>query len=167
MSKGVVELGPFSQGLHGSLLAAWVSRPHVARWWGDPQVAIREAAAPHQPQALILLDGQPVGYVRWQPAPAEELRAAGLAGLPEGIMDIDICLGELEALGQGIGPKALELLLARLWQDPNVGTVMMATSVDNKRAARAYEKVGFRRHLQFEDPGFGPSWLMLIERPKP
>lgn len=165
MSEGVVELGRFDPSVHGGLLSAWLSRSHVARWWGDPEVGLAGAAVPGQQQALILLDGQPIGYVRWQPVKAEELRASGLTGISVGTLDIDILLGEPEALGKGIGPRALELLLAQLWQDPTVGLVMMCTAVENEPAIRAYEKVGFRCERRFEDPEFGPSWLMLAERP--
>jgi aminoglycoside 6'-N-acetyltransferase len=113
--------------------------------------------------AVIVADGVPVGYLCWQRPSQDELEAAGLTDLPEDLVDIDILIGESEAVGQGVGPRALGLLLDRLRADPLVSFAGVGTSVSNERAIRAFEKTGFRLFREFEDPECGPCRYMLIE----
>lgn len=40
---------------------------------------------------------------------------------------------------------------------------MLATSIDNLRAIRAYEKAGFVRRRRFVDTDGGLYWLMVAE----
>jgi aminoglycoside 6'-N-acetyltransferase len=72
-------------------------------------------------------------------------------------------IGEISHVGHGVGPRALGLLLARMGRDPSVSLVGLATSVDNVSAVRAYEKAGFSRMRQFDDPEFGPCWFMIAD----
>lgn len=113
-----VELETFVPKLHSETLLLWLRRPHVARWWGDAQQGMDNAAqCGPEKQALIVADGRPVGYLCWQKPARQELDAAGLTDLPQGLVDIDILIGEPELLGRGIGSQALGLLLARFRKD--------------------------------------------------
>jgi aminoglycoside 6'-N-acetyltransferase len=143
-----------------SLVAAWVRRPHVARWWGDPEQAI--AAVRQHPvatEALIDVDGRPVGFVCWQTLPREELVAAGLGDLPGDLVDIDIMIGEPDTLGHGIGPAALGHVLARL-RGEGVRLVGIAAAMANRRAMRAYEKAGFHPFRDFQEGGDDYRYLL-------
>ncbi len=104
-----------------------------------------------------------MGYMCWEPPPPEELEAAGLSDLPDRLMDIDIMIGEPDALGRGIGPQALALLLQRLREDPSVEWAGLGTSLANERAIRAYEKAGFRRFREFDDPEIGSALYLVTE----
>jgi len=142
------------------LVAAWLHRPHVAQWWGDPEQAL--AAVRHHPvatEALIKIDARPAGFVCWQTPPREELVAAGLSDLPADLVDVDILIGEPDALGQGIGAAALSQVLARL-RDEGVRTVGLGTAVANRRALRAYEKVGFHPFRDFREAGHEMRYLV-------
>jgi aminoglycoside 6'-N-acetyltransferase len=145
-------------------LLRWLAQPHVARWWGDADRAIQHArgCAPGA-HALIAADGTPVGYLCWQPPPKEELDAAGLAGLPSGLVDIDILIGEPARLGQGVGSRALQLLLARLRREPSVAFAGLGTAASNTTAIRCFEKAGFRLHLAFQDPEWGRCEYLIAE----
>jgi len=151
-------------------VAAWVQAPHVARWWGDPKTqlaAVRKRPAEGGGDALIVADGVPVGYIRWERAPREELEAAGLGELPEGAVDIDIAIGEADYIGLGIGSRVLTQVAERLGSDATIPMIMIATSVENTLAIGAYEKAGFRRMSTFEDPEYGLMWLFEWERMRP
>lgn len=157
-----VRLENFNAELHLQRFRRWLRQPYVARWWGDPgellDVPLGRSKETH---AVIVADGAPVGYLCWQVPPRDELEAAGLTDLPEDLVDIDIMIGEPEATGHGVGPRALELLLARLRTDPSVSWAGLATSVKNERAIRAFEKVGFRLFRVFQDPEAGPCRYMV------
>lgn len=163
-AKRRIELEAFDPRRHSERLLGWLRQPQVARWWGDPQAAMDHAAqsAP-EAQALIVADGTPVGYLCWQELARQELEAAGLADLPEGLVDIDILIGEPDLLGQGVGSRAIRLLLARLRQESSASLAGLGTSVSNVRAMRAFERAGFRMFRDFHDPEWGPCRYFVAE----
>ncbi len=159
-----VRLETFDPELGSQQLRDWLRRPHVARWWGDhPRQFENPQWCSRQTHAVIVADGAPVGYLCWQKPPQDELEAAGLTDLPEDIVDIDILIGDSRVVGQGVGPRALGLLLDRLRADPLVSSAGVSTSVSNARAIRAFEKAGFRLFREFQDPGSGPCRYMVVE----
>ena len=87
-----------------------------------------------------------MGYLRWQRVRPEELVAAGLEGaVPEGSVDVDILLGEKEASGRGVGPRALESLVERLREEgaaPLVGTSACSSKHLRPLATTTGEKSG-------------------------
>ena len=101
-----VELLPFDPAKHAALVAQWLRQPHVSRWGGDPEDQL--AAVLERPlgggDALIAVDGAPVGYVRWQVVLRRELEAAGITDVPDGSIDIDIAIGDERFVGHGVGP---------------------------------------------------------------
>lgn len=159
-----VRLETFDPEHHSQRLRDWLRRPHVAPWWGDPQLAF-ELSLRRAPEtsAVIVADGAPVGYLCWQTPTQDELESAGLTDLPENLVDIDILIGEPEVISRGIGPRSLGLLLADLRADPSVSVAGVGTSVSNERAIRAFEKAGFRLFREFQDPEFGPCWYMVAQ----
>lgn len=159
-----VTLEAFDLARDSDLLLRWLTRPHVAEWWGDAARAMQHAGecAPDS-QALIVADGTPVGYLCWQVPPREELEAAALTDLPSGLVDIDILIGEAGLLGQGVGSRALELLLARLRRDPSVAFAGVGTAASNTIALRCFERAGFRRHREFQDLEWGPCTYLIAD----
>lgn len=155
-----IRLTPFDQRRDLALLAAWLRRPHVALWWGDPENALAAVRAyPPGHSALIELDGRPVGFICWNPPAPSELAAAGLDDLPTDLVDVDILIGETDVLGHGVGPEALRLLLARLGAD-GVRIVGLAAATANLRALKAYEKAGFRPVRDFREGGQDMRYLV-------
>jgi RimJ/RimL family protein N-acetyltransferase len=163
-----VRLDSFDPARHTDLVATWMRAPHVAKWWGDPDKSLREVL--ERPNgggdALIVADGLPVGYVRWQVPTRRELDEAGLQEVPDSTIDIDIAIGEPEYIGLGIGSRAIGLILEDLDADTDLKMVILATSVDNFVAIRAYEKAGFDRRRTFDDPEGGMCWLLALDMPR-
>ena len=158
-----VRLETFDPELHSQRLRDWLRRPHVARWWGDPQQELENSLRrSRETHAIIAADGAYVGYICWQRPPQDELEAAGLTDFPEDLVDIDIMIGEPEFLGHGVGPRALALVLAKL-RDEAVGSAGLGTSISNRAAIRASEKAGVRLFREFEDPVCGPCRYMVAE----
>ncbi|MCK6455295.1 MAG: acetyltransferase [Phycisphaerae bacterium] len=150
-------------------MSVWLRRPHVVRWWGDPQKQLPVVL--ERPtgggDALIIADGVPIGYIRWQRTPRAELEAAGLHEIPEGSVDIDLAIGEADYIGCGVGSRALHLVVQRLESERSTPLVMMGTSVENAIAISACEKAGFRRLRTFDDPEYKRCWLLVYETPRP
>jgi aminoglycoside 6'-N-acetyltransferase len=148
-----VRLVPFDPARHLVTVAAWLTQPHVSRWWGTPQEALAEVGRHSATTAaMVEVDAQLVGYLCWQTPSRAELAAAGLDDLPPDLVDIDIAIGEPGMLGRGVGPAALCQLLRRLQAD-GTRTAGLATAVANEPALRAFHKAGFRPFRDFREGG--------------
>jgi aminoglycoside 6'-N-acetyltransferase len=159
-----VTLTEYSASEHREQVRRWLGRSHVSRWWGDPEAALdfidAHASDLH---AIICEDGRAVGYICWQSIPAEEKVAAGLTGLPEQHIDIDLLIGEAGRLGEGIGSGALCLLVDRL-VGQGVPSIGLAADEDNSRALRAYEKAGFCPFAHFVEGGRKMCYLRHLPK---
>jgi len=159
-----VTLEPFDLIRDSDRFRGWLAQPHVVKWWGDAARAIQHASeCAAESHALIVVDGAPIGYLCWQQPPREELEAAHLADLPSSLVDIDILIGDSNLLGQGVGSRALELLLARLGCEPSVAFAGVGTSAENTNAIRCFQKAGFRLYREFQDPEWGPCKYLIVE----
>jgi aminoglycoside 6'-N-acetyltransferase len=163
------------------LVATWLDREHVARWWPDPHdPASLEAhyggsIDGTDPTAMfvVLADGRPIGLVQryrvqayddWQAT----LRTAGVEGASAGI---DYLIGEPDLIGLGFGPRVIAALVEDVWASyPDLESITVAVQQENRRSWRALEKAGFSRvfagMLDSEDPSdAGPSFLYALSRP--
>lgn len=97
-----VRLEPSDPGQHAERLLGWLRQPHVAWWWGDAPQAMEQVmrCVPEMP-AVVAADGVAVDYLCWQKPPRQELEAADLTDLPEGLVDIDLLIGAPAARGRG------------------------------------------------------------------
>lgn len=146
-----------------ALMARWLNEPHVREWWnpdGPPATAemARRDYAPDTRAAspggscFIELDQRPVGFVQFYPwsVETEYCRKVGITVDP-GAWGFDVFIGEPAALGRGVATRSLDLLCAHLLDDRGATAVVIVTEVGNVRAHRVYEKLGFRKELDFLD----------------
>ncbi|TDD92255.1 N-acetyltransferase [Actinomadura rubrisoli] len=139
------------------LLAQWLSRPHVARWWNhDPsaEAVLRgfgPAARGEEPSEDLLasVDGRPFGLVQCcflsdYPDYAAEL--ATLADVPAGAMTIDYPIGDPDRTGHGLGTRMIESVLHRIWTvHPSATCVIVPVVAANRNSWRALERAGLRK----------------------
>jgi len=133
--------------------------PHVARWWGRPEVeAGAEALAdPRIDMWIVEHDGRPFAYAQdyaphdWDDHP--------FAHLPAGARGVDQYIGEPDMLDRGHGTAFILAQCRRLFAEgaPAIGT---DPHPDNARAIRAYEKAGFRIASAPLDTRWGRAVLM-------
>ena len=145
------------------LVADWVGRDHVRRWWGDPERSLAELKS-QKKRAIIAAGNVKVGLVVWAHPPRGELDEAGLHDVSEEVIDIDIMIGEPDALGRGVGTRAIRLVADRIFRQNDVAHIIAATSTANTASIRAFEKAGFRSEREFDDPQCGRCLLMIRER---
>jgi RimJ/RimL family protein N-acetyltransferase len=139
----------------------------VRSTWGDPGANLRllkDLPASGSWRAIIEADGRKVGLVLWQHPAREELDVAGLADVPTSVIDIDIMIGEFDALGRGLGSNAIRLVAEAALSDPTVPFVMACARLDNLASKRAFAKAGFRRDREFDDVPNGLHVLMVRHR---
>lgn len=147
---------------HRPLLAFWLEKERIRRFWGDPEEALALSETPRGGgQALIAADGRAVGYLMWGRLEREELDRYGLYEIPSGIMEIDLLVGDEEALGKGVATEALKLLVQELFEDPSVWVVGMGIAVENQASLRVAEKAGFFQGRILETEDFGREQIVL------
>jgi len=137
---------------------AWLKADHVLRWWNDKDAAkslLREPAR-RERQRLICADGEPVGFVQWEPVDLPEWKAWGL-DVPDGSLHLDVMIGVEATCGRGVGSAALALLVEELKAHPLIAT----TSLSNFPCRRAFQKCGFVETEHFYKPGAGRMVLLM------
>jgi aminoglycoside 6'-N-acetyltransferase len=148
-------------------IAQWLHADHVRSTWGDPDANVRLFDKPPTTgrwQAIIEADGHAVGVVLWQHPTREELDLAGLTDIPTSVVDIDIMLGEVAALGRGLGSAAIRVVAEAALSDPTVPFVMACARLDNLASQRAFARAGFRKDRKFSDVPDGLHVLMVRHR---
>ncbi len=150
------------------LVNRWLFDPEVRRWWGDAASAMAEIRlALESPTAICRLiedgrSGLPIGY-----AQAVELGQQGgtlPAGLEPGTWDCDLFIASQDHRGRGFGQAALAQLVTEVFSSTLAIACTISVSIRNERAARAYERVGFRWASIADDPILGASWVMRRNR---
>jgi RimJ/RimL family protein N-acetyltransferase len=147
------------------LIEGWLSADHVRRRWGDPRENLQLLRAPPAGswRALVEADGRKVGLVLWQHPGRQELHEAGLEDLPEGVIDLDILIGEVDATGKGVGAAAIGLVADAVLADPAVPFVIAVAGADNQASLRAFARAGFERDRELCDAG-GERCVLLVRR---
>jgi len=153
------------------LMREWLSRPHVAEWWGPPPT-IAQVEREFGPLTsddsttrayVVLGDGAPIGYIQSYVA-----AGSGDGWWPDerdpGARGIDQFLAHPEQLGRGLGTAVVRAFTELLFADPAVTRVQTDPSPENGRAIRCYEKAGFRAVGEVDTPD-GRALLMIRERP--
>jgi RimJ/RimL family protein N-acetyltransferase len=149
------------------LIEQWLHADHVRSTWGDPDTNIRllrDSLADGNWRAIIEADGRKVGLVLWQHPTREELDVAGFADIPTSVIDIDIMIGQSDALGRGLGTEAISLVAEVALSDPKVPFVMACARLDNLASQRAFAKAGFHKDREFDDVPNGRCVLMVRHR---
>ena len=118
-------------------LAAIVSKEGAAEWWGDVSDRAKLRADLLDEDCTtyaIEVDGTTAGWLQVWEEEDPGYRHAGL----------DIML-DRPAQDRGIGPEALRIAIRRLIDEKGHHRFTIDPALENERAIRAYEKVGFRR----------------------
>jgi len=146
-----------------ALLRRWRGRPHVARWWGPPDLEPEAETLAEGAVAMWIVEhlGRPIAYA--QDYPVHAWPDHPFAYLPPGSRGIDHYIGEPDLLGRGHGSAFVRGHCERLFAAgaPAVGT---DPHPDNVRAIRACEKAGFRAASGPVETLWGQAILMERRR---
>jgi acetyl CoA:N6-hydroxylysine acetyl transferase len=151
------------------LVHSWMNDPEVARFWKMPwpRVGIasylrRQDRSLHSRPYLGLLNGVPMSY--WELYRADLDPLAQHYAAREHDMGVHALLGPAECRGRGLIVGLLRTVSTWLLNaDPRVTRVVAEPDVENTRAIRALEAVGFRRATDLDLPN---KWaaLMVLDR---
>jgi aminoglycoside 6'-N-acetyltransferase len=118
---------------HADRLRALRRTPEVARWWHPAPAGWPLDHEADLYKLAIVVDGEVAGYVQFWEEPDPTARHA----------DVDIFLGP-GSQDRGLGTEAMRAVVRHLIEERGHHRITLGTSVDNARAIRCYEKVGFR-----------------------
>jgi aminoglycoside 6'-N-acetyltransferase len=124
------------------VLDALLTEPDVQEWFeadGGELVALIDEASVSP--FLIRLNGLAIGYAQVYHANADAFWRD--LGMPSETMGFDLSLGGAANRGQGIGPKVIRALMARVFYMQGVVQVIIDPHPENARAILAYSKCGF------------------------
>ena len=113
-----------------------LEEPDVARWFGmspAEESADEFISDPEVTGFAIETDREVVGAIGFYEEKTPEYRRAG--------MDLFLATG---SQGRGIGPEALRLVAAHLFEERGHHRLVIDPAASNERAIRAYESVGFK-----------------------
>jgi aminoglycoside 6'-N-acetyltransferase Ib len=152
------------------MLNEWLHRPHIAERWGEQATDEElhahyftpDPGAPNTYRYIVWRSGRPIGFIQSY-VPAEEHGDWWPDVSDSSIRGIDQLLADGDQLGQGIGTAMVRAFVDRLFEDPTVARIQTDPSVNNRRAIRCYEKVGFRAVGEIDTPD-GRELLMYCER---
>jgi len=145
------------------LVKRWLSLPHVAEWWHEPEeqfgLITGDLDEPAMDQYIVVQDDRPFAYLQCYDIAAWNI---GFGPQPQGARGIDQFIGESDMLGCGHGSAFIRSFVDGLLA---AGTPRIVTDPDsaNLRAVRAYEKAGFRRDRMVDTPD-GTALLMVRDR---
>jgi len=165
------------------LVAEWLARPHVEKWWREASdIAAVEAdygpmidGADPTEGFIAMRDGRAIGFIQrylladypeWQRAVA-----VGVGVIPG--LGIDYFIGDESMTGQGLGPQMIAAMVTASWtRYPDISAVVVDVLQDNRPSWRALEHAGFERawagRLDSEHPSDeGPCYLYVTYRPTP
>jgi aminoglycoside 6'-N-acetyltransferase len=162
-----------------ALLARWLTDPRVLEFYEgrDNPFPLERVRAKYAPRVLAeeavvtcILEyaGRPAGYLQFYPADPAEYQFAEVGRA----WALDLFIGEPELWNQGHGTAFTRLVLRRLFEREGAGWVLIDPHVDNPRAARAYEKAGFRKVKllpahELHEGRMADCWLMAASAADP
>ena len=161
----------------------WITDPETMKYWEGMTVHFTYEKVAEQyweqqeegiAQCMIEYDGAPAGYCQYCllnaeyfEVPADEYAKFVKEG--ERAYGIDIFLGEVGLRNQGIGTRALSLLVQALFRGHQADVILIDPKVHNARAIRCYHKCGFADyfvapHRELQDGIYHDSLIMGIRK---
>lgn len=153
------------------MMHEWLSRPHVAAWWGGPgsmaEIAeeygpLIEGTVSHRAYVAVA-GGAPLGFIQFYVPALCHDEGWWLEEHDPGVRGIDQFLADGEQLGKGLGTAMIRAFVAQLFADPAVTRIQTDPDPANRRAIRCYEKAGFRPAGEVDTPD-GRALLMYCDR---
>lgn len=139
-------LRPF-QDEDAALFRGWVKRPHVAKWYWDPEDWFRELEERHGAFSwlrhfIITWGGREIGFCQYYPY--AESGEDWHGGVPlEGTYSIDYLIGEPEYLGKGLGRETIRRLVDLVREEPGAARIIVMPDAENAASCNALLSAGF------------------------
>ena len=145
-----------------TLLLAWLAKPHVKQWWDDGDDTLEKVAEHYGEEA-----GEERFVIWYQESSSESSAPIGYIQSyreGDGAMGIDLFLGEERFVNRGIGTQVLQSFIQQAIERHDPPYFVIDPALENARAIRCYEKVGFRRYATVLNEEGKPAYMMRLDR---
>lgn len=169
------------------LLRKWLNTPHVYTWWGagcgegalggpgDEAATADQVEKKYGPEIdsggtthrfVIEVGESPVGLIQWYRLIDFPDYARAIGEDPVGCAGLDLFIGEVSALGRGVGSDALrQFIMSLVFRHRDIDRVAGGPASNNLRSIRAFEKAGFTLLRSARVPGEKvPESVMVLAR---
>lgn len=163
-------------------IARWLSDPRVLECYDgrDRPLSLAGAIEKYSPRTLgadgvtpclLVLQDEPVGYLQYYPVCDEGKSEYGLAADADadGLYAFDQFIGDPERWNQGLGTRAVSVLVEYLFRHKAARKIVIDPQARNPRALRCYEKCGFRKvkllpEKELHEGKLEDCWLLEMAR---
>jgi aminoglycoside 6'-N-acetyltransferase len=132
------------------LVATWLVRPHVARWFLAGSSLEAELDALRQKAGgagdlhalMVLVDDEPIGWCQWYLCSVDAAWAADVGAAPDDV-GIDYAIGDPDRTGRGVGTALVAALVERVRAGHPACALTADPDARNTASRRVLEKNGF------------------------
>jgi len=164
-------------------MARWLSDPRVLEFYDgrDHPLSLASAIEKYSPRilaadgmtpCLLILQDEPVGYMQYYAVNDDSKAAYGFDANQHAtsLYAFDQFMGEPERWNQGLGTRAVTLLVEYLFRQKKARKIVIDPQARNPRAIRCYEKCGFRKvkllpENELHEGKMEDCWLMEMDNP--
>jgi aminoglycoside 6'-N-acetyltransferase len=159
-----------------SVLARWLSEPHVRPWFHGAAVDnafVEETYSPVVERAtskrgfIIVVDGRDLGYAETYRGEDHAAFFAALEVDPIGTAGCDLLLGEPPIVGRGLGTVVIRQFTTDvIFSDRQVARSIAGPDLRNERSQRAFARAGYRVLHRVQVPGDGAPAVVMEAKPE-
>lgn len=150
-------------------LYEWLHRPHVKQWWYPDALPWDQFETKYLKNLnsndvhgfIFYLDEKPLGFIQYYDA--HKLPDDFGNADPEGTFGMDLYIADPEYIGKGHGTRILKKFIEFIQQRHVVKKFIIDPHAANIAAIKTYEKVGFKKIREEEQPNYGPVVIMEME----
>lgn len=131
------------------LLFNWLSLSHVSAWWHESKdwhifkEKYNKKLINTNIGSFIIQDKtKSMGYIQWYKIADESILPAPY---PENTFGIDLFIADVEYIGKGFAPIVIKRFIKQELLPKNPNKIIVDPEINNHRAIRTYEKVGFKK----------------------
>lgn len=140
---------------HFPIIHEWFNQPHVQQFYSLRSWTKEEVVKKLEPYIsggttvypyIVTIESRPVAYVQYYPVALHSWPNQDLDDdVVQTASGLDLFIGEEEFVGQGWGPKIVNVFLNEIvWKDFQYCVV--DPDMKNESSIRAFQKSGFRKH---------------------
>ena len=131
-----------------NILKVWLEQDHIQKFWGDPQIWMKEIAENIRAEwvnyFIVECDGTPIGFLQYYET--DKAPQGDWSVEPIGTVGIDYLIGDTAYLGKGYGSKIVRLLIDFIKSKNAYDSIVADPIAENAASIKVLENNGFKQN---------------------